>query len=29
MWVDNIEMNIGEIECENVTWIYLYEDRVQ
>ena len=25
-WVGNIAMNIGDIQCENVTWIYLYED---
>jgi hypothetical protein len=28
-WEDNIKMDIKEIGCENVDWIYLAEDRDQ
>jgi hypothetical protein len=26
---DNIIMDLKEIECENVDWMYLFQDRVQ
>jgi hypothetical protein len=27
--VDNIKTNLKELECENVDWIYLAQDRVE
>jgi hypothetical protein len=28
-WEDNIKTDLKEIECEDVGWIHLFQDRVQ